>query len=119
MSKCRRCESTIITITGVTCMMCGEPFDYVTYVPGERERIRRSPGAVHQKIVSKSQRLYLADEFILEIKKFCARYSFPQTVFGKRFANDANLVNRLMNGATPRPKTIEAIRGKMRAYANG
>jgi hypothetical protein len=118
MSKCRRCNNSIVSLTGITCI-CGEPFAYVTYMPGERERIKISPGAMHQKIVSKSQSLYLADEFILEIKRFCAKYSFPQTVFGRKFANDANLVNRLMNGATPRQGTIEAIRGKMRAYANG
>lgn len=113
--KCRRCNSVVLSITGVTCL-CGEPLDYIVYVPGERERTRISPGATHQKIVSKSQRLYLADEFIGEIKKFCARYSFPQTVFGRQFANDANLVNRLMNGSTPRQTTMDSIRGRMRAY---
>lgn len=115
MSKCRRCNSVVVSITGVTCL-CGEPLDYIVYLPGERERTRISPGAVHQRITSRKQTLYIADEFIKEIKRFCAQYSFPQTVFGRKFANDANLVNRLMNGSTPRPRTIDAIRVKMRAY---
>lgn len=118
MSRCRRCKSVIVSITGETCI-CGEPFGYITYVPGERERVRVSPGAMRAKIESRAAKAYQVDDFLSEIKRFCAKYSFPQTVFGRRFANDAALVTRLLDGAAPREKTIEAIRTRMREYARG
>lgn len=115
MAKCRRCNSVPISVTGVTCGLCGEPLHYMTYYPhaGElkvqREGYRQSPRSSN----------VMQSDILAEIRKFCNKYSFPESVFGRRFFNDANLVIRLKNGAVPREGTITRIRAAMRDYAAG
>lgn len=120
--KCRRCNSTIFSPD--TCSLCGEPHGYITYqptaVPGVQQRRMSAPNHTRKGIpVSKGTPHFVeATALLRDIQKFCGRYSFPTSAFGRRFFNDGNLVNRLQNGATPRLRTVEGIRQAMRDYEN-
>lgn len=121
MSKiCRRCNSVILTPE--TCGLCGEAHAYIVYRPQE------VPGVKQQRLSTPHHRSrglpcakptptsIAASGLLTEIKRFCGKYSFPPTAFGRRFFNDGNLVERLQNGAVPRNDTMEGIRKAMRDY---
>jgi hypothetical protein len=115
MTKCKRCNSVQISITGETCL-CGEPLRSL-YYPKTGEfnddgRTRRA--AARRKGVDEHNIRY--NDLLSDIRKFCSRYSVPYTVFGRRFLNDPNLVYRLMNGANPRPDTVKRIKEAMFEY---
>lgn len=114
--KCRRCNSTVISITGETCM-CGEPLATL-YYPKEGE-FRHNGAKRRSTDVAIPRALNGERDLLNEIRRFCAKYSFPHTSFGRRFFNDAYLVERLCNGAMPRQATVERIRAAMRDYENG
>lgn len=119
MSKCRRCNSTVISITGVTCL-CGEPLE-PTYTPHSGEYRDMRQGSVKRRktdfaVVRQENG---GSDLLSKIRRFCALYSMPYTVFGKKILNDPNLVNRLQNGAIPRDGTVDKIVERMKQYEKG
>lgn len=119
--RCRRCNSVVISLTGETCM-CGEPLTYITYTPKQGEYVDMRQGSVkrrHKTDFAVVKQENGGNDLLGKIRRFCALYSMPYTVFGKKILNDPNLVNRLQNGAIPRDSTIAKIVGRMKQYEAG